>query len=154
MAAILLYESRHFDAVGSLWRATFPEDLPWNRADVSIPEKMRIQPGLFFVEEEDGGVIGTVMAGYDGHRGWLYAVAVKPGNRRTGIGSALLAEAERDCWLSAAERSTCKSGRKMERSPHSTAVTAIMWKIVSAWGSVCGRLGLVTQSSLVLEAET
>jgi ribosomal protein S18 acetylase RimI-like enzyme len=35
------------------------------------------------------------MAGYDGHRGWLYAIAVHPECRRTGLGSLLVRHAER-----------------------------------------------------------
>ncbi|MFC1597622.1 GNAT family acetyltransferase, partial [Planctomycetota bacterium] len=45
---------------------------------------------LLFVAIEKGQVIGAVMAGYDGHRGWLYAVAVDPNERRNGIGRKLV----------------------------------------------------------------
>jgi ribosomal protein S18 acetylase RimI-like enzyme len=37
---------------------------------------------------------GTAMAGYDGHRGWIYSVAVAPQFRRRGIGAALVRQAE------------------------------------------------------------
>ena len=40
-------------------------------------------------------VVGTIMAGYDGHRGWIYSVAVSPSHRRQGIGSRLVSHAER-----------------------------------------------------------
>jgi ribosomal protein S18 acetylase RimI-like enzyme len=36
------------------------------------------------------------MAGYDGHRGWLYALAVAPPHRRQGVGSLLVSHAERE----------------------------------------------------------
>jgi ribosomal protein S18 acetylase RimI-like enzyme len=50
--------------------------------------------GLFFVAEGPAGEVqGTVMAGYDGHRGWLYAVAVEPGLRQRGVGRALVEHA-------------------------------------------------------------
>jgi ribosomal protein S18 acetylase RimI-like enzyme len=49
---------------------------------------------LFLVAEAGGAVVGTVMGGYDGHRGWIYAVAVAPEHRRRGIGSALLRRIE------------------------------------------------------------
>jgi ribosomal protein S18 acetylase RimI-like enzyme len=39
-------------------------------------------------------VIGTVMGGYDGHRGWVYSVAVRPAERRKGVGTALLGRLE------------------------------------------------------------
>ncbi len=41
-----------------------------------------------------GHLVGTIMAGYDGHRGWLYAAAVRAASRRRGIGTALVREAE------------------------------------------------------------
>jgi ribosomal protein S18 acetylase RimI-like enzyme len=49
---------------------------------------------LFFVATEGPKVSGTVMAGYDGHRGWLYAVAVHPDLRRSGLGHRLVQFAE------------------------------------------------------------
>ena len=50
--------------------------------------------GLFFVALVGGQVIGTTLGGYDGHRGWLYAVAVAPAFRSSGIGAALVRRAE------------------------------------------------------------
>jgi ribosomal protein S18 acetylase RimI-like enzyme len=44
----------------------------------------------------DDAVAGTVMGGYDGHRGWVYAVAVSPRHRRGGIGAALVRRLEAD----------------------------------------------------------
>ena len=49
---------------------------------------------LFLVAEVDGAVAGTAMGGYDGHRGWIYSVAVKPQHRRRGIGAALIRRLE------------------------------------------------------------
>ncbi len=46
--------------------------------------------GLFFVAMDANAVIGTVMAGYDGHRGWIYSMAVRPEYRKQGLGSKLL----------------------------------------------------------------
>ncbi|MEL6531152.1 MAG: GNAT family acetyltransferase [Pseudomonadota bacterium] len=92
------YEDRHFAGVDELWRRCFPDDPPRNRAEHAIPAKLAVEESLgkaLFVvaENEDCGVIGTAMAGYDGHRGWLYAVAVSPDHRRLGIGAALVEEA-------------------------------------------------------------
>jgi ribosomal protein S18 acetylase RimI-like enzyme len=91
---IVTYKDSHFAGVEALWEEVFPSDPPWNKAAVAIPEKMRVQPELFIVAEEAGDVIGTVMEGYDGHRGWLYTVAVSSKHQRRGVGSLLLAEAE------------------------------------------------------------
>ena len=49
---------------------------------------------LFFVALPGHEVVGTVLAGYDGHRGWLYSVAVHPSHRRKGIGMNLVRHAE------------------------------------------------------------
>mgnify|MGYP000851214409 CR=1 FL=1 len=45
---------------------------------------------LFFVADINGSIVGTVMGGYDGHRGWVYSVAVDPGYRRRGIATSLI----------------------------------------------------------------
>lgn len=79
----------------ALWREAFPDDPPWNRAELAIPAKISVQPQLLLVAVSDDQVIGSAMAGYDGHRGWLYAVAVLETYRRQGVGRALVQEAER-----------------------------------------------------------
>ena len=94
-AAIEAYRSEHFEGVRALWEEAFPDDPPRNRAEVAIPAKLAEQPDLLLVAVDDGAVVGTAMAGYDGHRGWLYAVAVRQSHRRAGIGTLLIEEAER-----------------------------------------------------------
>lgn len=91
---IVSYAPEHFIGIDGLWREAFPDDPPWNRADVAIPAKMGIQPDLLLVALEDQTVIGSIMAGYDGHRGWLYSVAVRKTYRRKGVGAALVQAAE------------------------------------------------------------
>ena len=59
----------------------------------SIRQKVTVRDGLFFVAV-DPGVVGTVMAGYDGHRGWIYSLAVLPELQRRGVGAALVRHAE------------------------------------------------------------
>lgn len=54
-----------------------------------------MRPDLFLVGELDGRIIAAVMAGYDGHRGWLYYLGVLPEHRRSGYGRVIVAEAER-----------------------------------------------------------
>lgn len=95
MASIRSYQESDFDGVRCLWEEVFPTDPPWNRAEVAIPEKTAFQPELLFVAEDEGRVVGTAMAGYDGHRGWLYSVAVEPKRQGSGVGGMLVREAER-----------------------------------------------------------
>ncbi len=80
--------------MSALWREAFPNDPPWNAAEVSIPAKLAVQPDLFLVAVDKGVVTGSIMAGYDGHRGWLYAVSVLAAHRRRGIGEQLVRAAE------------------------------------------------------------
>lgn len=86
------------DSVIALWQHTFPEynaaDKPHREPRRSIANKVAMDDGLFFVATDGGTLIGTVMAGYDGHRGWLYSLAVAPTHRRRGVGTALLKHAE------------------------------------------------------------
>lgn len=92
-------ERRDVEAVLALWRAVFPEyedpGRPQRDPRASMLRKLAFGDGLFWLAERGGRVVGTVMAGYDGHRGWLYSLGVHPDARRAGVGRALLAEAER-----------------------------------------------------------
>jgi ribosomal protein S18 acetylase RimI-like enzyme len=88
------FEERDEPAVTALWRAVFPADRPWHDPAEDIRRKRAFQRELFFVAELDSVVVGTVLGGYDGHRGWVYHLAVSPAHRRRGIGSALLGHVE------------------------------------------------------------
>lgn len=88
------YQAADFEGLDALWREAFPNDPPRNRADVSVPAKLAMKDDLLFVAVEQGHVIGSIMAGYDGHRGWLYSVAVRQDAKRRGIGTALVQTAE------------------------------------------------------------
>jgi ribosomal protein S18 acetylase RimI-like enzyme len=87
--------SRHHDQVVTLWTTVFGYPAAHNNPSLAIQKKLEINDGLFFVaESESGAVLGTVMAGYDGHRGWIYSLAVRVTSQRAGIGSALMHHAE------------------------------------------------------------
>lgn len=88
-------DSDHRDQVIALWEAVFGYETVHNRPALVIDKKLAVEDGLFFVAMIDDKIIGTIMAGYDGHRGWLYSVAVHPDHRKQGIGSQLVAHAER-----------------------------------------------------------
>lgn len=81
-------------AVARLWRQVFPNAPAWNHPETDIQRKLAVQRDLFLVATLDGEVVGTAMAGYDGHRGWVYYVVVHPGHRRQGIGTALMGSVE------------------------------------------------------------
>src|SRR5215468_3918981 len=88
------YSLEYFEGVKTLWQEAFPNDPPWNKAEVAVPAKLAVQPELFLLALDGDLVIGSIMAGYDGHRGWLYAVAVLNSRRRLGVGTALVRCAE------------------------------------------------------------
>jgi GNAT superfamily N-acetyltransferase len=81
-------------AVIDLWNEVLPDAAPHNDPATMIHRKLAVERELFFVALSDGAVVGTVMGGYDGHRGWVYAVAVRPTFRRRGIGAALIRRLE------------------------------------------------------------
>ncbi len=87
------YQEADEAAVIALWSRC---DLlrPWNDPRKDIARKLRVQRELFLVAERERTVVGSVMAGYDGHRGWVNYLAVAPELRGSGIGRALMGEAE------------------------------------------------------------
>ena len=95
MPTVSEYRNEHFAGVEALWREAFPNDAPWNKASTSIAEKMRFQPDLMLVALEGLLVVGSVMAGYEGHRGWISRIAALRAHRHRRIGQALLSEAEK-----------------------------------------------------------
>jgi ribosomal protein S18 acetylase RimI-like enzyme len=89
------FEEQDEAAVIRLWQTVFPDNPPWNVPAEDIRRKLAVQRELFLVGEYQGQIVATVLAGYDGHRGWLHLVAVDPRFRRLGVGRAMMAEAER-----------------------------------------------------------
>ena len=90
------YRDEDLPAVVGLWRAAFPDAPPWNEPTADIARKLEVQREFFVVAIADDEIVGTAMAGYDGHRGWVYSLAVGPEHRRRGIGTALMRRVERD----------------------------------------------------------
>ncbi|MEP0392886.1 MAG: GNAT family acetyltransferase [Erythrobacter sp.] len=115
---IVQYEDQHFAQVDQLWSAEFPDDPPRNKASQAIPKKLAEADGLFWVAlDDDSSVIGTIMAGWDGHRGWLYSVAVTPASRHNGTGTALVNTA-----LDALKKHGCVKVNLQIRSNNSAVV--------------------------------
>ena len=81
-------------SVVALWAEVFGDDPPRNEPRAVIGRKLRVQRELFLVGEFQGDIVGTVIAGFDGYRGWVYHLAVHPRCRRRGFGRDLMGEAE------------------------------------------------------------
>jgi len=81
------------EAVVALWRAC---DLTrrWNDPGADIERKLADSPDLFLVGVVSGRVVASVMAGYDGHRGWMNYLAVDPAEQGHGYGRTMVAGAE------------------------------------------------------------
>ena len=67
---------------------------PWNDPNKDIDRKMQFQPELFFVGELDSKIIASAMAGYDGHRGSVFYLAVHPEFQELGYGRKLMRHIE------------------------------------------------------------
>ena len=86
------FQSRDREMLIGLWRRVFADDPPHNEPSRMLDAKLAVDD-LMYIAEDEGGIIGACRVGYDGHRGWLYAVAVSPRHRRSGAGSKLVAHA-------------------------------------------------------------
>jgi ribosomal protein S18 acetylase RimI-like enzyme len=87
------FQPEDTEAVVRLWQDCSLV-VPWNDPRRDIERKQGLQPELFLVGRLSGQLVASVMAGYDGHRGWLNYLAVSPGVRRRGLGRRMVAEAE------------------------------------------------------------
>ncbi len=87
------FQSADTEAVVNLWQAC-GLTRPWNDPYRDIQRKLAEQPELFLVGEVDGTLMASAMVGTDGHRGWLYYLAVAPEHQRRGHARRLVATAE------------------------------------------------------------
>jgi len=86
---IVKYRSKHQDALVDLWKKCSLV-VPQNDPVEDIRRKLDFQAELFFVALLDGRLIGSIMAGYEGHRGWLNYLAVLPEYQKRGYGRKLV----------------------------------------------------------------
>lgn len=95
MEVIAHYSNDHHrDCVIALWETVFGYEAAHSTPSLAIDKKLAVNDGLFFVALAENIVVGTVLAGYDGHRGWLYSVAVHLEHRGQGLGARLVHHAE------------------------------------------------------------
>lgn len=84
------------EAVIALWGACGLVR-PWNDSALDFARALESVSSTVLVGEGECGIVGSIMVGDDGHRGWVYYLAVAPSARRAKLGSALMAAAE--AWL-------------------------------------------------------
>ncbi len=90
---IRAFEPADEAAVVALWQEC-ELTRSWNDPHKDIARKLAVQPELFLVGVTDGAVMASVMAGYEGHRGWMNYLAVAPRFRGRGFGRALVEQVE------------------------------------------------------------
>jgi ribosomal protein S18 acetylase RimI-like enzyme len=91
---IRAYQPADEDAVVALWQEC-GLTRPWNDPRKDIARKLTEQPDLFLVGTVASELVATAMIGFDGHRGWVYYLAVAPRHRKQSHGRALMDDAER-----------------------------------------------------------
>ena len=90
---IRAYRASDEEAVIRLWQDCGLV-VPWNDPHKDIQRKLRVQADLFLVGFVEDRLVATIMAGYDGHRGWINYLAVAPDLRRNGIGRRMVEQVE------------------------------------------------------------
>ncbi len=93
--AIRAFRENDRDEVITLWRDCGLV-VPQNDPARDIARKLKVNRELFLVGTEGGDIVATVMGGYEGHRGWINYLAVKPSARRRGYGEAMMRAVEND----------------------------------------------------------
>ena len=90
------FRSEDRDAVIALWQAC-GLTRPWNDPATDIAFCISKPESTILVGETGGKLVASVMTGHDGHRGWLYYLAVEPSLQKSGHGRAMVEAAE--AWL-------------------------------------------------------
>ena len=91
------FKKNDTEAVINLWK-TCKLVVPWNDPLKDIKRKLSIKDNLFIIGEINKKIIATAMAGYDGHRGYIYYLAVLPELQKKGIGSSILSIVEKKLY--------------------------------------------------------
>jgi ribosomal protein S18 acetylase RimI-like enzyme len=88
------YQRGDREALVSLWLLS-GLTRPWNNPYRDIDRKLAVDPDNLLLLDDGNQLLGSVMVGYDGHRGWVNYLAVHPDHRRRGLGRVLMDEAEK-----------------------------------------------------------
>jgi GNAT superfamily N-acetyltransferase len=101
----LVESSEHdIDAVVALWERC-GVTRPWNDLREDFLKAQAVADATVILGYEDDALVASAMVGYDGHRGWIYYLAVEPSRQRQGHGGAIMGAAEQ--WLRDRRRPSC-----------------------------------------------
>ena len=134
MALLRAATSADAPAVLALWREAEAEPTHTDNLE-SVSQLLRRDPASLIVAEENGRIIGSVIAGWDGWRGSIYRLAVAPPHRRRGLGRHLVRAAEERLTRVGASR---LQAIVVESDLHATA----FWR-TSGWEEQTERLRFV-----------
>ena len=87
------YQLTDKDELIALWRECGLL-APQNDPSKDIERKLKVDPDLFLVGIIEDNIVASIMGGYEGHRGWVNYLAVKPSQQRKGLGQQLMQEME------------------------------------------------------------
>lgn len=88
--SIEVFTPQDIAEVLELWRSTPGVGLSSADTPAELTRFLERNPGTSFVAREEGAVVGAILGGWDGRRGYIHHLAVRADRRRRGIGSALL----------------------------------------------------------------
>ena len=88
------FELKDEEQVIALWQEC-KLVVPWNDPKKDIQRKLKVNPELFLVGEVYGDIVGSIMGGYEGHRGWVNYLAVSPSYQNKGYGRQLMNAVEK-----------------------------------------------------------
>ena len=104
-----------YDQVVRLWKESGLVIRPGDDVE-GVNLKLQRDPDLFLIFEEKNEIIGVVMGAWDGRRGWINHLAVKPNRQRRGIGTALVRELERRLVMKGARKVNAQIYQRNKRS--------------------------------------
>jgi ribosomal protein S18 acetylase RimI-like enzyme len=104
-----------YPIVRDLWQAAGLILRPGDELD-DVKLKLQRDPDLFLVAVQDDRIVGSIMGGWDGRRGWIYHLAVKPEHQRKGIGVGLVREVEKRLVAKGAKKVNAQVYKWNERS--------------------------------------
>jgi ribosomal protein S18 acetylase RimI-like enzyme len=110
-------EDGDVDAVVSLWQRC-GLTRPWNEPAADIALARKDSNATILIGRDGETIVATALVGHDGHRGWVYYVAVDPARQKKGFGRVIMAAAED--WL---RRTGIEKVQLLVR-PENTAVRA------------------------------
>jgi len=87
------FQLQDYDRVLTLWKDAGLLLRPGDELE-GLKLKLQRDPDLFLIAEDEGEIVGVVLGAWDGRRGWINHLAVRPNHQRKGVGSSLLRELE------------------------------------------------------------